>query len=83
MITMTKHYYEVLLKDDNTKSGWKTAMRVPPCQTVEEANCYLTLIKLGRWRINDNKDTAKEFASYDSDYRIFETTIHTVEVEIL
>jgi hypothetical protein len=81
-ITHTKHYYEILLKDDNTKSGWKGAMRVPPCKTLEEAQCYLKLIKLGRWKINDNtKDGAREFASYDSDYRIFETTINTVEVE--
>jgi hypothetical protein len=81
-ITHTKHYYEVLVREENNKIGWKTAMRVPICQTLEEAECYLKLIKLGRWRINDNnKDGAKEFASYHNDYRIFETTINTVEVE--
>lgn len=78
-----KHYYEVLMRDEKTKTGWRNATRVPPCNTVEEAMCYLTLLKLGRWKVADIKDGQKEFMPLSGDYRIFETTINTIEVEIL
>jgi hypothetical protein len=63
--------YEVQTFDQRSPAGlWIQLSCTPLCHSQDEAEHYMALVKLGRFRFRENKDAKPEFHPADGLYRI-------------
>jgi len=72
----TETYYTIMVFQP-LHENWQFIPRVPKCYTLEEAECYYTLIKLGKWRINatNTSGTFNQFVDNTQKFKLVKCTL--------